>query len=138
MRRRAFLFSLLLLTASWAQSGLRVLNSGRDGQPFAVTDYLTRGKVTVVEFASKACPRCLALESKLLDLSRKSPQTSFCRVEIDRPGSQGIDWQSPLARQYNITSLPHFKVYDATGKLLAEGEAARKMVSKMLVEGNVI
>ncbi len=138
MKRRTFLMAILLLSGAWAQSGLRTLNTGREGQHFTVTDYLTRGKTTVVEFASKACPRCSALESKLVALSRKTSLTSFSRVEIDRPGSQGIDWHSPLARQYNLTSLPHFKVYDPSGKLLAEGEAARKMVSKMLVEGDVL
>jgi hypothetical protein len=57
---------------------------------------------------------------------------------IDRPSSAGIDWQSPLARQYELRSIPHFQVYDGSGNMLAEGEPARKMVSKMLVEAGVL
>ncbi len=138
MRAQTLLLIGILLTGGWAQTTLRTLNSGREGQPFIVTDYLTRGKVTVVEFASKACPRCVALEEKLVILARKNDQIAVSRIDVDRPASRDIDWQSPLLRQYNITSLPHFKIYTASGKLLAEGEAARRMVSTMLIEAEVI
>ena len=38
----------------------------------------------------------------------------------DRPEIRGIDWQSPVAQQYDLHSIPHFKVYSPAGKLLAE------------------
>jgi hypothetical protein len=33
---------------------------------------------------------------------------------------------------------PYFQVYDTNGKLLAEGEPARKMIAKMLVEAKLL
>ena len=71
-------------------------------------------------------------------LAAANTKIAISRLEIDRPGSTGIDWQSPLARQYNLTSVPHFKVYDASGKLLAEGEPARKLVIKLLTESGLL
>ena len=134
-----FLLSLLALTfAAAAQTGLKTVNSGREGQPFTISDYLARGKMTVVEFSSRSCPKCRALEEKLSALAAANTKIAISRLEIDRPGSTGIDWQSPQARQYNLTSVPHFKVCDASGKLLAEGEPARKLVIKLLTESGLL
>ncbi len=138
MKRLRLLTLLLLTLAATAASGLKTVNTGREGQPMAVSDYLARGRVTVVEFSSRSCPKCKALEQKLEALGAKNPKVAICRVELDRPGSAGIDWQSPLARQYNLSSVPHFKVYEADGKLLAEGEAARRLVIKLLLESDIL
>ena len=45
-------------------------------------------------------------------------------VDINRKGISGIDWQSPLARQYDLKSIPHFQIYDVDGKLTKEGQEA--------------
>ncbi len=50
------------------------------------------------------------------------------KVDINRPGVKGIDWQSPVARQFSLESIPHFKVYGPDGKLQAEGDSAYEMV----------
>jgi hypothetical protein len=36
-----------------------------------------------------------------------------------------IDWDSPVARQYRIQSLPHLKLFGPDGRLLAAGDAQR-------------
>lgn len=138
--KRYFCLLLSLLTAAaLAQSAnYRIMNKGREGQIFNVADYLVKGKLNLVEFSSLACPACEALKPRLSELAKKSPDTVINQVMIDRPGSQGIDWQSPLARQYELRSVPYFQVYDTTGKLLAEGEPARKMIAKMLVEAKLL
>lgn len=114
------------------------MNRGKEGQVFTVTDYLSKGKTNLVEFSSPACPSCQALKSKLVALAQKDPSLVVNQVVIDRPGSAGIDWQSPLARQYELRSVPYFKVYDGAGKLLAEGEAARKLIAKMMIEAELL
>ncbi len=138
MKHRVFLCLLALTFAVSAQTALKTINSGREGQPFTISDYLGRGKMTVLEFSSRSCPRCRALEEKLRELQAANSKIVISRLEIDRPGSTGIDWQSPLARQYNLTSVPHFKVYDSSGKLLVEGEPARKLVIRLLVESGIL
>lgn len=139
MRRLLF---LLLLAAAVAQPGpanVRALNKGREGQVFNVTEYLTRGKTNLVAFTSPACSSCRALDPLLNTLAEKSPNLVLNRLVVDRPTTaDGIDWQSPLCRQYELRSVPHFKIYDPAGKLVAEGEPARKMVARMLVEAKIL
>lgn len=55
-------------------------------------------------------------------------------VDINRPDVKGIDWSSPVARQYELRSIPHFKVFDGEGRLIAEGDQAREMVVKWMSE----
>jgi thioredoxin-related protein len=31
------------------------------------------------------------------------------------------EWESPVASQYNIRSVPSFKIYDSSGVLITEG-----------------
>jgi hypothetical protein len=42
------------------------------------------------------------------------------------------NWGSPVCKQYNINSVPCFKVYDEKGKLLYEGDQAKQEVIKLL------
>ena len=130
--------SLVLSVSAAAQSKLRTVNLGREGLPFEVSETLARGQITVVEFASRSCSSCRNLEEKLSQLQSASPKLAIRRVEIDRLGSQGVDWQSPLVRQYNLSSVPHFKIYDATGKLISEGEPARKQVIELMRQAQVL
>ena len=32
-----------------------------------------------------------------------------------------MSWQSPVAKQYGLSGIPHFKLYDENGRLLKEG-----------------
>ena len=50
-------------------------------------------------------------------------------VDLNRPGVEGIDWESPVAQQYGMNSIPHFKVFGPDGKLQAEGKEARALVT---------
>jgi hypothetical protein len=65
-------------------------------------------------------------------LHRTRDDIVVVKVDINRPGIKGIDWRSPVAQQYGLRSIPHFKVYGPNGKLLAEdgptAARARQMV----------
>lgn len=37
-------------------------------------------------------------------------------------------WDSPVARRYQLRSIPYLQVYDAKGRLLAEGKDAYRYV----------
>jgi hypothetical protein len=140
MRRLLRIATLLLLagTALGQSGNIRLLNKGREGEVFNVAEYLVEGKLNIVEFQSGACPICRALAPKLAALAGQKGELALGLVSIDRPASQGIDWQSPIARQYELRSVPQFKIYDLTGKLVAEGEPARKMVAGLLIEAGLI
>jgi thioredoxin len=98
------------------------------GQTIKLEDYLVPGKTVVFDFTSQYCPPCRAIAPHLDKLHEKRDDIVVVSVDINRPDVQGIDWQSPVARQYDVHSIPAFKVYGPDGKLVAEGDKARTMV----------
>lgn len=100
------------------------------GQEVAVADYLVPGKTTIIDFYSEYCPPCRAIAPRLAKLHTTRDDIAVVKVDINRPGVKGIDWKSPVARQYDLHSIPHFQIYGPDGKLQAEGEAAYELVSK--------
>lgn len=84
------------------------------------------GKVTVVDFSSDYCAPCVELAMFLIQASKSHPERyAIRRVNINRPGFNGIDYQSPVSRQYAVKDLPFMVIFDNKVKV-AEGEAARR------------
>ncbi len=100
------------------------------GEEVDLAEYVVEGKKTVVDFFSKFCPPCLAIGPVLENLVNQRPDLALVKVDINRPGVQGIDWQSPVAQQFSLRSIPHFQIYDEEGTLIAEGQAAGQMLMK--------
>lgn len=98
------------------------------GQEVKLSDFLVPGKITVFDFYSHYCPPCMAEAPLVRKLHESRPDLAVVEVDINRPGIRGIDWESPVAKEFQLDSIPHFKVYDAKGKLMAEGDEAREMV----------
>ena len=98
------------------------------GAEVKITDYLVPGKTTIFDFTSQYCPPCRAVAPLLEKLHATRDDIVVVKVDINRPTFKGIDWQSPVAKQYDLGSVPHFKVYDPNGKLVAEGKRASKLV----------
>jgi thiol-disulfide isomerase/thioredoxin len=115
--------------AEWAASDrgghadYRELSHGReiDIAPLAVP-----GKVTIVDFSSDYCAPCVELAMYLIKISKSYPERyAVRRVNINRPGFVGIDYGSPVSRQYGLSSLPMIVVFDG-GRRIAEGVEGRK------------
>jgi thiol-disulfide isomerase/thioredoxin len=98
------------------------------GEQVEIKDYLVSGKITVFDFTSEYCPPCRKISPMLDELHARRADLVVVKVDINRPETKGIDWKSPVARQYSLQSVPHFKVYGADGKLTAEGDPAFEMV----------
>lgn len=101
------------------------------GQEIAVTDYVVKGKTTIVDFTSKFCPPCERISPMLDKLHAERADVAVVKVDINRPDVRGIDWKSPVASQYKLRSIPHFKIYGPDGKLKAEGDEAYEQVVAM-------
>ncbi len=104
-----------------------ILVVGR-GQRVDIEEHLAEGKTTIVDFYSKYCVPCLALSQLLGELAAKRPDIRVVKVDINRPGVEGIDWGSPTAQQFAIHSLPYFKIFDAQRQLSTEGEEALNLI----------
>ena len=98
------------------------------GERVEIKDHLVPGKITVFDFTSNYCPPCRQIAPMLDELHARRDDLAVVKVDINRPQTKGIDWRSPVAEQYSLESVPHFKVFDAQGKLMAEGDAAAEMV----------
>ena len=131
----SFLCSILL-----AGSAVAAQNHAKGAEPLRIahgeetnlTDYLVPGKTTIFDFTSEYCGPCRTYEQPLHNLHQKRADIAVVKVDINRPGTKRIDWQSPVARQYQMNSIPHFKVFGPDGKLLAEDQPARRMVDSWI------
>lgn len=105
------------------------------GAEVKLTDYLVAGKTVIFDFYSDFCPPCVAIAPELEKLHASRADVVVVKVDINRPGIKGIDWKSPVAQQYKLRSIPHFKVFGPDGKLVAEdgptSSAARTIVVGM-------
>ena len=57
-------------------------------------------------------------------VGQSSNKTALLKINVDKHGE--------LAQKYGVRSIPSFRVYDARGKLLAEGDEARSWVMERL------
>jgi thiol-disulfide isomerase/thioredoxin len=123
----ALLCSLVLATAAVAASkhtkGEKPLAISQ-GAEVALQDFLVSGKITVFDFTSEYCPPCRGYSEPLLKLHQSRADLAVVKVDINRPGYNRIDWQSPVAKQYDLHSIPHFKVFGPDGKMIAEDKIA--------------
>ncbi|HEY5550327.1 MAG TPA: thioredoxin family protein [Opitutaceae bacterium] len=102
------------------------------GQEVQITDYVVKGKTTIFDFTSEFCPPCRVIAPKLDKLHADRADIVVVKVDINRPDVRGIDWKSPVARQYALNSIPHFKVFGPDGKLKVEGDEAYELVNGMV------
>lgn len=127
--------ALFTLTASLlaAEKGPEPLVISR-GERVELTDYLVPGKTVIFDFTSKYCPPCRMYEEPLKALHQKRADIAVVKVDINRPGVKKIDWDSPVAKQYGMGSIPRFKIFGPDGKLIAEDigddKPARKLVNE--------
>ena len=143
--RLAFITLALVLTAplgAAATKGPEPLRISQ-GQTVVLADHLVPGKTVIFDFTSKYCPPCRQYDEPLHRLHTSRDDLVVVKVDINRPGVQRIDWQSPVAAQFGLQSIPQFKVYGPDGKLLAEdriamgpdGRPVRETPARRLVDG---
>lgn len=104
------------------------------GAEVDLAEHLVEGQTTVFDFTSKYCGPCQQIDPWVEALHASREDITVVKVDINRPEVRGIDWGSPVARQYRLQSVPHFRVYDEEGTLVADGMEARQMVIGWLQE----
>ena len=102
------------------------------GQEIDITEYAVPGSFTVFDFMSDYCPPCVQMSPWMDRLHAERDDVYVVKVDVNRPDVRGIDWGSPVLRQYGIRSIPHFKVYGADGELMHEGQRAYGQILEWL------
>lgn len=100
------------------------------GEQIKLEDYIAEGKTTIVDFFSQYCGPCMRIAPALEQLAMSRRDVRLVKVDINRPGVRGIDWASPVAQQFGLSSIPHFRIYGPDKKLAAEGERAKALIQQ--------
>jgi thiol-disulfide isomerase/thioredoxin len=126
------LLSCLILVASAYSQGRTTKGekplSISQGKKVELAHFLVKDRTTIFEFTSEYCPPCRVYADPLYQLHRERKDLAVVKVDINRVEMHRIDWESPVAVQYGLRSIPYFKIYGPDEKLIAEGQAARRMV----------
>jgi len=97
---------------------------------------IVKGKINIVDFYSEYYPPCNRIAPFLKKLDDRRGDIVVIKININRTGVTGIDWQSPVAKQFNLKSIPHFIIISPWGKLMCEGrEAYDYVVQQLRIEG---
>lgn len=131
---------LLLAVAGQVMAGsVEDGNPGRAGETIALENLPVKGKTTVVDLYSPYCPPCMRLAPLLEQLAQKRPDLVIKKVNIQRPEISGkIDWQSPLAKQLGLRSVPHFMIFNKKKKMEVQGKEAFQQVVGWLEEAGLL
>jgi thiol-disulfide isomerase/thioredoxin len=128
---------VLFFMCSANPEGESAVNADNPGEEININNYLKPGKTNIVDFYSEFCPPCRMISPLLSKLDTKRDDIVVLKVDINRKGVRGIDWGSPLARQFSLRAIPHFKIYDGSGKLASEGEDAIGRVYQLLQQEGI-
>ena len=80
----------------------------RGGAAIELGELLVPGKITVLDFYADWCGPCRKIAPHLEKLS-EDPQVVVRKIDI-------VNWKSPVARQWQLRSIPNMRVYDKSGK----------------------
>ena len=127
----------LFSSGAWA-GALADANPNNPGESLDINSLLVKGKTTVIDFHSPFCPPCVKLAPFMAKLAKKRPDLAIIKVNINRPGVNGIDWRSPLAQQYQIRQVPYFMIFNPQGQPVAQGREATETVGGWLQEAGVM
>lgn len=127
MITRAVLKPFLVVIIAVVLSCIAAPGSAQDirtishGEQVDITASLVPGRLTVIDFYADWCGPCRSLAPRLDRLLAANPESMAIRkVDI-------VNWQSAVSQQYRIQSIPHLKLFDENGQLLAEGNAGQVM-----------
>jgi thiol-disulfide isomerase/thioredoxin len=91
------------------------------GEEVTLSDYFVPGKTMVFDFYSEFCGPCRQLAPYLAKLHAARSDIAVVKIDINRPDhNSGIDWTSPVARQFGLQLIPHLMIVGPDGKTIAD------------------
>lgn len=108
------------------------VNEEDPGKEIDIKSSIVYGKYTIMDFTSPGCGPCQEIKPYLQKLHDKRPDIVVRSFDINRSGTDGIDFESPLASQYKLDFVPYFKIYNEKGVQIADGRDATKQVFEVV------
>ena len=84
---------------------------------------LTPGKITVVDFYATWCGPCKQMAPLLDNMVRGKSDVTLRKVDIG-------NWDSSVAKKYNITSVPNVRVFDKNGRMVGSPTSDPNQVAR--------
>jgi thiol-disulfide isomerase/thioredoxin len=81
------------------------------GAQVDINKHLALGNVTIVDFYADWCGPCRQLSPSLEQMATTDPEIALRKIDI-------VNWKTPVARQFNLTSIPQVNVYNRGGALV--------------------
>jgi thiol-disulfide isomerase/thioredoxin len=81
------------------------------GTQVDISKHLSAGNVTIVDFYADWCGPCKQISPALEQMAKTDPEIALRKIDI-------VNWTTPVAKQYNLHSIPQVNVYGRTGNLV--------------------
>lgn len=114
-----------------------VVNAENPGSEVHLADYVQADQITIFDFYSKYCPPCLKISPFLKELDEKRDDIIVFKIDINRNNVRGIDFRSPVSKQYGLKFVPHFVIYNKVGEQTLNGRPAYNRVMQMLTDEGI-
>lgn len=126
-------------TYDWVdkEDPVKLAKSHIPGEEIDIEKLLLPSQTTIFDFYSEYCPPCRKISPALAKLDNIRKDIAVVKININRKGVEGIDWSSPVARQYQLRSIPYFIIYDPSGYRTDEGDNAYQKVINLLKEEKI-
>lgn len=98
----------------------------RNGAAIEVAELIVPGKITVVDFYADWCGPCRKIAPHLKALA-DDPQIVVRKVDI-------VNWKSPVAKQWQLRSIPNMRVYDRSGKQVGAATSSLQRIQNYIAE----
>jgi len=103
------------------------------GAQVDIAKHLALGNVTVVDFYADWCGPCKQLSPSLEQMAQTDPDIALRKIDI-------VNWNTAVAKQYNIHSIPQVNVYNRGGLLVgtvvgADDEEVKRYVAQAKTGG---
>jgi len=99
----------------------------REGTPVDHSELVHLGKVTIIDFYAIWCPPCRRLAPHIEALADDDPDVVLKQINIR-------DWDTPITKKYNISSVPDVRVFDRNGRLMGQPSSDRNEIQRMVQE----
>jgi thiol-disulfide isomerase/thioredoxin len=96
------------------------------GAEVEIASHLSAGNVTVVDFYADWCGPCKLITPVLEEMARTDPEVALRKIDI-------VNWTTPVAKQYEVHSIPLVMVYGRTGKLVGTVNGANPQMIQRYV-----
>ena len=97
----------------------------RTGAQIDHSELVNLGNVTIVDFYAVWCQPCRRLAPHVEALADNDPDVVLKQINIR-------DWDTPITKKYNISSIPDVRVFDRNGRLMGQPSADRHAIQRMV------